>query len=56
LIITTASTLPTGQVNAGYSQAVAAGGGNPPYTKWTISRIFRSFGASLPPTKRSKYV
>ena len=41
--ISTTSPLPAGQVNAGYSQALVAGGGNPPYTKWTI------YSGALPP-------
>jgi uncharacterized protein (TIGR03437 family) len=38
LVITTASTLPSGQVGAAYSQTLAATGGTPPYS-WSISGL-----------------
>jgi hypothetical protein len=36
LSITTAAALPSGSLNAGYSQTLAAAGGTPPYT-WTLT-------------------
>ena len=43
LVITTTSPLLAGQVNAAYSQTLAASGGTPPYTSWVIT------GGAQPP-------
>ena len=43
LVISTPSTLPAGQVNVVYSQSLAATGGTPPYTAWTVA------SGTLPP-------
>ena len=45
--ITTASPLPVGNVNTGYSQSLAATGGTPPYTNWAISTGTLPSGVTL---------
>ena len=42
IVITTASPLPTGKIGTAYTQALAATGGTPPYSNWSVT------GGSLP--------
>ncbi len=50
LAISTPSSLPPGQVNAAYLQSLAAIGGTPPYTTWTITTGAPPPGLTLDPS------